>query len=153
MLDFMTVTYRNTKNGIEVYPKFIVKTNHEDLMIRGSDFYAIWDEDLGVWSTDEGDAIRLIDQEIDKYIEDNKNFLNGNVIKKYMWDSESGSIDRWHKYCQKQQRDSFHMLDENLIFSNSDTNKKDYASKKLNYPLEPGSTEAWDKIVSNLDSE
>ena len=90
MLDFMTVTYRNTKNGIEVYPKFIVKTNHEDLMIRGSDFYAIWDEDLGAWSTDEGDAIRLIDQEIDKYIEDNKNFLNGNVIKKYMWDSESG---------------------------------------------------------------
>ena len=153
MLDFMTVTYRNTKNGIEVYPKFIVKTNHEDLMIRGSDFYAIWDEDLGAWSTDEGDAIRLIDQEIDKYIEDNKNFLNGNVIKKYMWDSESGSIDRWHKYCQKQQRDSFHMLDENLIFSNSDTNKKDYASKKLNYPLEPGSTEAWDKIVSTLYSE
>ena len=154
MLDFMTVTYRNTKNGIEVFPKFIVKTNHQDLMIRGSDFYAIWDEEAGRWSTDEGDVIRLIDKEIDKYVEDNKNFLNGNnVVKKYMWDSESGSIDKWHKYCQKQQRDSFHMLDETLIFANSDTNKKDYASKRLSYPLEPGSIEAWDKIMSTLYSE
>ena len=70
-----------------------------------------------------------------------------------MWDSESGSIDDWHRYCQKQMRDSYHMLDENLIFSNSGVNKDDYASKRLNYPLEPGSIDAWDLIVSTLYSE
>jgi hypothetical protein len=70
-----------------------------------------------------------------------------------MWDAESGTIDAWHKYCQKQSRDNFNQLDEKLIFSNTETNKKDYASKRLNYPLEPGSIEAWDKLVSTLYSE
>ena len=153
MLDFMTVAYRSTKSGFEVYPKFIIKTNHKDLMIRGGDFYAIWDEESGMWSTDEGDAIRLIDQEIDKYVEEHKQFLDGKVKKLYMWDAESGSIDKWHKYCQKQQRDSYHMLDEELIFSNTKKSKRNYASKQLSYPLDPGPHEAWDKIISTLYSE
>ena len=50
-------------------------------------------------------------------------------------------------------RDSFHMLDEKLIFSNTPTNKKDYASKRLNYPLEQGSTDAWDKLMSTIYAE
>lgn len=153
MLDFMTVTYRNTKNGFEVYPKFKIATSHKDLMVRGGDFYAIWDEEQGIWSTDEGDAIRLIDKEIDKYVEEHSNFLDGKVRKMYMWDAESGTIDKWHRYCQKQQRDTYHMLDEKLIFANSGINKKDYASKRLNYPLEPGECPAWDKIISTLYSE
>lgn len=62
-------------------------------------------------------------------------------------------IDSWHKYCQKQMRDSFHMLDEKLIFSNTPTNKKDYASKRLNYPLEEGTTDAWNKLMSTIYSE
>ena len=153
MLDFLMIAYRNTKSGFEVYPKFIIKSSHKDLMIRGGDFYAIWDQERGLWSTDEGDAIRLIDAEIDKYVEEHKGFLGEGVKKLYMWDAGSGSIDLWHKYCQKQMRDSYHMLDEKLIFLNSGVNKKDYASKRLNYSLEPGSIEAWDKIVSTLYSE
>ena len=153
MLDFLMIAYRNTKSGFEVYPKFIIKSSHKDLMIRGGDFYAIWDQERGLWSTDEGDAIRLIDAEIDKYVEEHKGFLGEGVKKLYMWDAGSGSIDFWHKYCQKQMRDSYHMLDEKLIFLNSGVNKKDYASKRLSYSLEPGSIEAWDKIVSTLYSE
>ena len=153
MLDFLMIAYRNTKSGFEVYPKFIIKSSHKDLMIRGGDFYAIWDQERGLWSTDEGDAIRLIDAEIDKYVEEHKGFLGEGVKKLYMWDAGSGSIDLWHKYCQKQMRDSYHMLDEKLIFLNSGVNKKDYASKRLSYSLEPGSIEAWDKIVSTLYSE
>ena len=153
MLDFLKIRHRNTKSGYEVYPNFIVGTRHKDLMIRGGDFYAIWDEDQGLWSTDEGDAIRLIDREIDAYVNEHKAFLGDNVRRLYMWDSESGSIDDWHRYCQKQMRDSYHMLDENLIFSNSGVNKNDYASKRLNYPLEPGNIDAWNLIVSTLYSE
>lgn len=152
MLDFMTVSYKSTRSGFEVFPTFITRTGLKDLMIRGSDFYAIWDEDRRVWSTDEGDVIRLVDREIDRYIEEHKNFLCGNVVRKYMWDSDSGSIDKWHKYCQKQMRDSYHMLDEKLIFSNDQTDKDDYSSKRLNYPLEEGSFESWDRLVSVLYS-
>lgn len=130
-----------------MYPK------SNDLMIRGGDFYAIWIEKLGLWSTNEQDALQLIDYELDKYAEENRDKFDGNVKVLHMWDSESGMIDSWHKYCQKQMRDSFHMLDETLIFSNSNTNKHDYASKKLNYPLEQGSITAYDKLISTLYSE
>ena len=44
------------------------------------------------------------------------------------------------------------MLDEKLIFSNSKTGKKDYASKMLNYPLEQGEANSYDKLMSVLYS-
>lgn len=153
MIDFLMISTRSTKRGvIEIYPKFIIKKS-SDLMIRGGDFYAIWLEDRGLWSTDEQDALQLIDRELDRYAEENRSHFDANIKVLHMWDSESGMIDSWHKYCQKQMRDSFHMLDEKLIFSNTPTNKKDYASKRLKYPLEQGTTDAWDKLMSTLYSE
>lgn len=153
MIDFLMISTRSTKRGvIEIYPKFIIKKS-SDLMIRGGDFYAIWLEDRGLWSTDEQDALQLIDLELDRYAEENRKNFDSSVKVLHMWDSESGMIDSWHKYCQKQMRDSFHMLDEKLIFSNTPTNKKDYASKKLKYPLEEGTINAYDKLMSTLYSE
>ena len=153
MIDFMTIATRSRKTGvIEIYPKFIIKKSG-DLMIRGGDFYAIWLEDRGLWSTDEQDALQLIDRELSRYAEENRDKFNSTVKVLYMWDAESGMIDSWHKYCQKQMRDNFHMLDEKLIFSNYETNKKDYASKKLPYPLEAGDTPAYNKLMSTLYSE
>ena len=151
MLDFMIVSTRKKKKDgpVEIYPKFIIKKS-SDLMIRGGDFYAIWIEELGLWSTDEEDALRLIDKELNLYFEEHKDSFEGNVKIMYMWDSDTGMIDKWHKYCQKHMRDSFHMLDEKLIFSNMNTKKEDYASKRLNYPLEPGDISAYDKLMSTL---
>ena len=152
MIDFLAVsTKRPKKDVIEIFPKFIIKRS-SDLMIRGGDFYAVWMEERGLWSTDEQDALQLIDEALkEKETELQARYGDGMLIKTlYMWDADSGSIDSWHKYCQKQMRDNFHMLDEKLIFSNSETNKKDYASKRLPYPLEEGETPAWDKIMSTL---
>lgn len=152
MIDFLLISTRSTKRGvIEIYPKFIIKKS-SDLMIRGGDFYAIWLEERGLWSTDEQDAIQLIDHELDIYAKENRDHFAADVKVLHLWDSESGMIDSWHKYCQKQMRDSFHMLDEKLIFSNTPTNKKDYASKRLAYPLERGPTDAYDRLMSVLYS-
>ena len=153
MLDFFTVATRSKKPGyIEIYPKFQVKPT-EDLMLRGGDFYAIWVEDRGLWSTNEYDAVQLIDRELTRYAEEHKGELDGNVKISYMRDAESGTIDAWHKFCQKQMRETYHVLDEKLLFSNDGTNKKDYASKRLSYPLAPGDCPAYEKIISTLYSE
>ena len=153
MADFFIISTRSGKRGYtEVYPKFIVGKS-SDLMIRGGDFYAVWLEDRGMWSTDEQDAIQLIDKAIDDYAKANDERLEHKVKTLHLWDSETGMIDNWHKYCQRQQRDSFHMLDEKLIFSNTETKKRDYASKTLPYPLEPGPTDAYDKLIGTLYSE
>lgn len=148
MLDFVIITQHEVKKGlVEIYPKFIVKKS-SDLMIRGQDFYAIWVEERGLWSTDEQDAIRLIDNMIDDYVENTT--ITNVYVKKYMWDASSGMIDRWHKYCQKQMRDNYTMLDEELVFANTVTSKKSFASKKLDYPLEPCETPAYEKLISTL---
>lgn len=149
MIDFLFIARRTGKHGvIEIYPKLIIK-HSKDLMIRGGDFYAIWLEERGLWSTDEQDALQLIDRELDNYAETHKaDFDNYRVL--HMWDAESGMIDIWHRYCQRQMRDSFVMLDEKLIFSNTEVKKEDYASKRLPYPLEQGSIKAWDELMSVL---
>ena len=153
MIDFLMISTRSTKRGvIEIYPKFIIKKS-SDLMIRGGDFYAIWIEERGLWSTDEQDALQLIDRELDRYAEESRQRFDSEIKVLHMWDAESGMIDSWHKYCQKQMRDSFHMLDDKLIFSNTKTDKKDYASKKLKYPLEAGDLSAYDQLMSTLYSE
>jgi len=154
MIDFLMISTRPTKRGVvEIYPKFIIRNPSEYLMIRGGDFYAIWVEEKGLWSTSEQDAIDIIDRELDRYAKENgQRFENGYKVL-HLWDAESGMIDAWHKYCQRQMRDSFHMLDEKLIFSNTQTTRKDYASKRLPYPLEKGDTSAWDRLLGVLYSE
>lgn len=153
MLDFFTVSTRIKKPGYtEIYPKFLIK-HVDDLMIRGGDFYAVWVEDRGLWSTDEQDVVQLVDRELTKYAEEHKSEIDGSVRICYMRDAETGVIDGWHKYCQKQLRDSYHMLDEKLLFANDGTNKKDYSSKRLSYPLEPGDCPAYEKIISTLYTE
>lgn len=153
MIDFLMISTRPTKRGIiEIYPKFIIRNPSEHLMIRGSDFYAIWLEEKGLWSTNEQDAIDVIDRELDAYAKENAQRFEGGFRVLHMWDAESGMIDAWHKYCQRQMRDSFHMLDEKLIFSNTQTTRRDYASKRLPYPLEKGECSAWTRLTSVLYS-
>lgn len=153
MLDFLMISTRSPKQGIiEIYPKFVIKKS-VDLMIRGSDFYAIWVEERGSWSTDEQDALRLIDCELDNYAKENRNKFEGHIRMLHMWDSDSGGIDRWHKYCQKQMRDNFHMLDEKIVFANTESTKDDYSSKRLTYPIESGDISSYQRLISTLYSE
>lgn len=150
MMDFLMISTRTKKDGsVEVYPKFKI-IDSEDLMIRGGDFYAIWLEDKGLWSTKEQDVIKLVDRTLREYADSNREKVGDDPHLFFMEDSESGIIDKWHRYCQKQMRDSFTPLDEKLIFSNDVTSKMDYASKKLPYPLEKGDISAYDKLISTL---
>ena len=111
-------------------------------MIRGQDFYAIWNDNEKCWSTDENEAIRLIDNELDTYYKENFKGDLGIVKVMHAWDSDTGVIDKWHKYCQKQMRDSFHMLDEKLMFANSEFSKNEPISfgRKMAFSL---SAEVW----------
>lgn len=150
MLDFLRIDSRPTKKGgVEIYPKFVIQKS-EDLMIRGGDFYAVWMEEKGLWSTDEQDAVNLIDRELDIYAKKHEEVFQGNARVLHLWDSETRMIDNWHHYCQKQMRDSFQPLDDSLTFSNVETKKEDYVSKKLPYPLVKGSYDAYDKLMDTI---
>lgn len=152
MLDFLLISTRSPKKGItEIYPKFIVRKS-SDLMIRGGDFYAIWNEDEKLWSTDEDDALKLIDNELDKRYDEIKGKTEDTIKVMHLWDSDTGMIVKWHNYVKQHMSDNYHALDEKIIFSNTEVKKKDYASKKLPYPLKEGSIEAYDELMSVLYS-
>lgn len=146
-MDFFIPYKKITKGITHISPKFkIVKS--KDLMIRGRDFYAIWDEERGVWSKDQDDAIRLIDNEIRNYISKNKSDDEA-IIGDYMWDADSGVIDKWNKYVTKQLRDNYTPLDNRIIFSNSVV-KEDYSTHRLEYPLEACPIPAYEEFISTL---
>ena len=154
MLDFFKVVKEvETKKGQTttiVRPEFKVRSS-KDLMIRGGDFYAVYDEDTGFWSTDEDTVLDIIDREVMKVVEEHqKTHMDHKIVPKLSIDSSSGVIDRWHKYLQSQMRDHYHDLDRNIIFADSDVKKEDYASRALSYKMAKGDISAYDELVGTL---
>lgn len=153
MLDFLRISTRSSKRGVvEIYPKFIVGKSN-DLMIRGGDFYAIWIDEKGEWSTDEDDALQLIDKYLDEEYEKSKDKYGDEKVKVlHMWDSENRMIARWHTYCRDDMKDRYTELDGKIIFANDKVSKRDYSSKRLDYSLAEGTIDAYDRLMSVLYS-
>ena len=65
MLDFVTVALTKTRDGTVVRPEFITYKGDgevKDIMVKGGDFYAFWDENKTMWNRNEHDAYREIDK-------------------------------------------------------------------------------------------
>lgn len=142
-MDFYTIKERAVKTGTEVFPDFKV-TRSKDLMIRARSFYAIWDENRGLWSTDEYDVQRLVDDEVSQYSKDVES-----ALPKYLSDFSSNSWLQFRRYMGNLS-DSSTQLDENLTFANTDVKKGDYVSRRLSYPLAPGDISAYDELIGTL---
>ena len=151
MYDFLRISSKNSKGDISLYPTFIVGKPSKDLMIRGRDFYAIWDEETGLWSKDEDTATQHIDNELEKKVEElRKHDSSITYTANYMWNGDNKMIDKWHHYCQKQLRDNWQMLDNKVIFANQETKREDYATHKLPYAIAEGEMPAYEELVSKL---
>lgn len=152
MPDFLTVLTKDKpgrKGGTEIYPAFLIRKSR-DLMIRGQDFYAVWLEDEKRWSTDEQDALDLIDRTLDEWRDIHEGELEQPISVLHTYIAKNGVIDDWHRYVMRQMRDNFKPLNEKIIFANQDANKTDYSSMKLPYSLQEGPTDAWDKLFGTL---
>lgn len=162
MYDFLCIKETVKGKDVTIYPTFNVsESRRKDLMIKGGDFYAVWNESKNLWSTSESDITDNVDKILRSYreekygksstvVKDNKIV---NVCVKYMNDSSSGTMDMFHKYVKNQCRDSFHNLDSKVIFANSDVKKEDYVTKRLPYNFDPnGTCPAYEELMSTLYS-
>ncbi len=149
-MDFFRVATRETKEGIEVFPDFTVGRS-KDLMVRGRAFYAIWDEDRQLWSTDEYDVQRLVDRALWEYASKQK---DGGVNCSVKTLSSFGS-NGWTQFRRfvSNISDNHHTLDDSLTFANTPVKKTDYVSRRLPYALEPGTYKSWDELVGTLYSD
>lgn len=144
----------NRECTLTISPEFIVNFRSKHLMVRGGDFYASYNEETGEWDKDEQTVIDNIDAELKAY---RKNLEHPDRYDKitvlYMRNSRTGSIDRWHKFVQKQMRDNFKPLDEKITFANTKVKRTDYISKRLNYDLAEGDISAYDELIGTLYDE
>lgn len=147
-MDFYSIKERTVKGVIEIYPDFKI-CRSKDLMIRGKSFYAIWDKEKGLWSTDEYDVQRLIDAELYSYAEEVKKRTDLGVYVRYLNDFSSNSWVQFRNYISHVS-DNAHQLDETLTFQDTKVKKSDYISKRLPYKLCSGNMTAYEELISTL---
>ncbi|QCG77549.1 DNA primase/polymerase [Microbacterium phage DizzyRudy] len=146
-LDFFKIKEREAgKSVLEVYPDFVVKRS-KDLMVRAKSFYGIWDEDKGLWSTNEYDVQRLVDDAIRNHEVQTPGIFD--IRKKYLADFSSNSWLQFRNYVGHL-GDNYHQLDSKLTFRNTPVVKEDYVSRRLPYDLAEGDISAWDELVGTL---
>lgn len=151
-MDFYQICMKEIENGprrgsFELYPDFRVGRS-KDLMVRGRSFYGIWDEQAGLWSTDEYDVQRLVDEELDEHA---KKHNDQPVTVKHLRSFGTNGWSQFRKYLANIS-DNSHQLDQSLTFANTEVKKSDYVSRRLPYSLAPGDYSAWDELVGTLYS-
>jgi hypothetical protein len=149
-MDFYQITVKETKGAFEIYPDFRVGRS-KDLMVRGRSFYAIWDEARGLWSTDEYDVQRIVDEDLRRYADEAKERDGISYVVKDLRSFSSNGWNQFRKFISLIS-DNSHQLDENLTFANTEVKKSDYVSRRLPYPLAPGDHSAWDELIGTLYS-
>ena len=150
-MDFVRIRRKNVKKETwEVYPEFIVMKS-SDLMNRGRQFYAVWDSEKGMWSRQEYDLIRMIDQEVMKERDKLKSeYPDSSVTAKLMLNYNSKIWTDFANYVRGLP-DNYVQLDSKITFANSKQGKKtDYVSKSLPYELSPGDCSVWDELLKKL---
>lgn len=147
-MDFFRIETKTKNSSICVYPEFIIGKTR-DLMIRGHSFYAIWDEESGLWSTDESDVQRIVDSELYEFKDAHQDIFDKPLSVLAM--SRFGS-NMWKIFKQYTLNmfDSYHQLDTKVTFQNSPVKKNDYISKRLPYALEEGPFPAYEELMSTL---
>ena len=154
-MDFFSIDVKQTKKSgysqFEIFPVF--KVGHsKDLMVRGKAFYAIWNEDSELWSTDEYDVVPLVDKELDKKAEEIRSqHPDSKITVKLLENYNTGSWDSFKRFLSKVS-DNSKDLDTNITFANDKTTKESYSSRKLDYSLEDGDYSSWEELVGTLYS-
>ena len=144
----------NAKTGVtDIKPDFLVEDNDPDLMIRGKSFYAVWNEETGLWSTNEYTVKTIVDKELMQKMYDLKATGYSSPIQvKKMRSFSSHSWEEYKSYISKMP-DRWTQLDEKLTFADTKVDKHSFVSKRLNYALKPGSHESFDEILETLYSK
>lgn len=152
-MDFFKVVMSEVKTGprkgeYDIYPDFQI-ARFTDLMVKGKQFYAIWDEKKGLWSTDEYDVQRLVDEELAAFVD--KMDISVPYSVKWLRSSNSGSWRAFRNFISLLS-DNSHELNSNLTFHNQEVKKNEYVSRRLPYALVDGDCPSYDELLGTLYS-
>lgn len=154
------------QKSVIVKPEFIA--TGKGMMRKGGKFYAVLDDETGMWSTDEGDVIRIVDREIMRYANDHfvkndeGNYIYFSAVEKdylpvklmLLDDSSSKQLIEFRNFCTTlPPNNNYVQLDTDITFLDDKVTPDMYRSKRLSYNICDGSIEAYDRLMNVLYSE
>ena len=119
-------------------------------MVRGQAFYAVWNEELGLWSTETYDVKNIVDEAVMAKAEELK--AAGVPCKVKLLRSHSSKAWSDYKKYLKDASDSYHPLDMKVTFANTEVKRSDYVSRRLPYSLAMGDISAYEELIGTLYS-
>lgn len=146
MLDFVRICEKASKGKTIVCSEFIIRSKYKDLMIKGGNFMAFFDESTRFWCSDMQRLVEVIDSMIDEYITEH-NIVDAKPL--YLSNYTSTKWEELRRYFRSQE-DYYEHLDRNILFNNSEVTRKSYATFKLPYNMEDADTPAWDELMESL---
>jgi len=147
--DFFTIKANHAKKErVIIYPVFEVKKT-QDLMVRGKEFYAVWDAENNIWSKDEYKIQEIVDKALAEHKRQLEKNSESTVIVKWMRDFSTNILSDFRRYIGAL-ADNAVELDSNITFADSKITKESYASKRVPYSLVNGSIESYEELISVL---
>lgn len=135
----------------------------DDLMTKGGQFYAIYNSETGLWSTDESLFANTIDNILYKKREDISKqdqygqwrTAEGDLVEVSTINSSlSQELIKYRTWESKLAKNfNYVPLDEKLTFLDEKVELTDYRSKRLAYNINEGDISAYDALMSVLYSE
>ena len=129
---------------IEIKPDFN-SYKDGDIMTRGGKFYAVWDSENNIWSTNEFRFIEIVDDALWSYAKR----LNPPYIVKTMASYSSGALAEFRRYS-RDTPNNYKQLDNKVVFADQEVKREDYVSKRLPYSLQDGDCPSYRKIMMTL---
>lgn len=147
-MDFIRVAYKENKDGTREYYPSLQAIESSDLVIRGGQFAAIWDETTGLYSRRLSHVPRIIDAAFLSMANDH--LRPGDVVKKMrVFDNQLYSR---LQALIRQIGDMGPELDQRIVFSDETPTKGMACTFKMPYSLSTAESPVWDEICDTLYS-
>lgn len=145
-MDFIRVAHKEDKEGKRTYYPSLQAIESQDLVIRGGQFVAVWDEDTGLYSRTLPHMPEILDRAFARMVGDR--LRPGDTISKFrvyenqLYTKLMGLI--------RNIGDMGPELDQRLVFANERPEKKDAATFVLPYSLSSDPAPSWSRILDTL---
>lgn len=145
-MDFIRVAYKEDKTGIRQFYPALQAIESQDLVVRGGQFAAIWDDSVGLYNRRMSHLPSVIDRAFVSMV--GEQMRPGDSIMKVK-DFDNGIFNKMHSLIRGI-GDMGPELDTKLIFADMTPTKADGATFKLPYALSDSDIPAWDAVCAKL---
>lgn len=148
-MDFIRVGCKENKDGTREFYPSLQALESQDLVVRGSGFVAIWDEDTKLYSRRTSHLPAIIDRAFAKMVGDQ--FRPGDTIR--LVRNFDNQIFNKLLSLIRSIGDMGPELDQKIIYADQEPTKADAATFKMPYSLSDAPCPTWDRVVGTLYDE